>query len=82
MDDRVLEKMIEKIKESDAHTSEISTLVDVINHNAKHPAMGGILAGRLYNAFYYQTRRILHREPTPDEFKDFLKFMKECMTRN
>ena len=31
----------------------------------------GIAAGRLYNAFYYQTRRQLHRDPTPKEFEEF-----------
>jgi len=31
----------------------------------------GIAAGRLYNAFYYQTRRQLRRDPTPKEFEEF-----------
>ena len=31
----------------------------------------GIVAGRLYNAFYYQTRRQLRRNPTPEEFEEF-----------
>ncbi len=37
--------------------------------------MAGIMAGRLYNAFYYQTRRVLHRNPAPDEFEEFLGFV-------
>ena len=32
----------------------------------------GIAAGRLYNAFYYQTRRQLRRNPTPKEFEEFV----------
>lgn len=31
----------------------------------------GIAAGRLYNAFYYQTRRQLRRDPTQKEFEEF-----------
>lgn len=31
----------------------------------------GIAAGRLYNAFYYQTRRQLRRDPTLKEFEEF-----------
>ena len=37
----------------------------------------GIAAGRLYNAFYYQSRRILGREPTKEEFEEFLRFVKD-----
>ncbi len=36
-----------------------------------HYVAAGIAAGRLYNAFYYQTRRQLRRDPTPKEFEEF-----------
>ena len=35
-----------------------------------------ILIGRLYNSFYYQDRRVLSRNPTADEFLEFLEFVK------
>jgi hypothetical protein len=35
----------------------------------------GIVVGRLYNAFFYQSKRILDREPTKQEFDEFLKFI-------
>jgi len=34
------------------------------------------VVGRIYNAFYYQSKRILNREPTNKEFEEFLKFIK------
>jgi hypothetical protein len=34
-----------------------------------------IIVGRLYNTFFYQTKRILKRDPTKKEFEDFLKFV-------
>ena len=33
----------------------------------------GIVVGRLYNTFFYQTKRILKRDPTNQEFEDFFK---------
>jgi len=35
----------------------------------------GIVVGRLYNTFFYQSKRILKRDPTKQEFEDFLKFI-------
>ncbi len=35
----------------------------------------GLIVGRLYNTFFYQSKRILKREPTKQEFEDFLKFI-------
>jgi len=31
----------------------------------------------LYNSFYYQSKRILDREPTNEEFAEFLKILKK-----
>jgi hypothetical protein len=36
----------------------------------------GIVVGRIYNTFYYQSKRILNRDPTPQEFEEFLEFVK------
>ncbi len=36
----------------------------------------GIIVGRIYNAFYYQSKRILNREPTKEEFQEFVEFVK------
>ena len=37
----------------------------------------GIIIGRLYNSFYYQSRRILKRNPTEQEFSEFIQLLKE-----
>ena len=36
----------------------------------------GIIVGRLYNSFLYQHRRILKRNPTDEEFNEFIDFIK------
>ena len=81
MDDTVLLKLKEKADEFASHASEARQLADSIGKYDKNSDMGcamaGIMAGRLYNAFYYQTRRILHRDPTPLEFEEFLKFVSD-----
>ena len=82
MNTGVLVKLSEKLKEFDTHATEIEALAGVVDQNAEHTAaaISGIIAGRLYNTFYYQTRRILGRDPTPDEFKEFLKFVDKSIT--
>jgi len=35
----------------------------------------GIALGRVYNAFHYQTRRILKRNATEDEFNEFVEIL-------
>jgi hypothetical protein len=40
----------------------------------------GIVIGRLYNSFYYQTKRVLKRQPTEDDFTDFFEFIKKQHT--
>jgi hypothetical protein len=36
----------------------------------------GVVVGRIYNTFYYQSKRILKRDPTRQEFEEFLEFVK------
>ena len=36
-----------------------------------------IIVGRLYNSFYNQSRRILKRDPTQQEFSEFIKLLEE-----
>jgi hypothetical protein len=33
--------------------------------------------GRIYNSFHYQTRRILRRDATEQEFSEFLKLLSD-----
>lgn len=76
--DEILEKKIkQKLHETISNKEEIRQLVQLLSNidDSKSFALG-IIVGRLYNAFYYQTKRILNREPTEFEFEEFLEFVK------
>lgn len=77
MDKLLLKKIEQKIQETISKKDEIKQLIDSLSNidDSKSFAMG-IIVGRLYNAFYYQSKRILDREPTKDEFNEFLEFIK------
>ncbi len=77
MDEILLKKMEQKIQETISNKDEIKQLVQLLSNidDSKSFALG-IIVGRIYNAFYYQSKRILNREPTSEEFKEFLEFVK------
>ena len=72
-----MEKIKQKIHETISNKEEIRQIIQSLSSidNSKSFALG-IVVGRLYNAFYYQTKRILNREPTEIEFAEFLEFIK------
>ena len=72
-----MEKIKQKIHETISNKDEIRQLIQLLSNidDSKSFALG-IVVGRLYNAFYYQTKRILNREPTKFEFTEFLEFVK------
>lgn len=77
MDKRLEQKINEKILETLSKTSEIKEIARFLD-----PQKGddvsfqyGIMVGRLYNSFYYQSRRILQRGPTNEEFLEFLDIL-------
>ncbi|NOS61846.1 MAG: hypothetical protein HOO66_02235 [Nitrosarchaeum sp.] len=77
MDEILMEKIKQKIHETISNKDEIRQLIQLLSNidDSKSFALG-IVVGRLYNAFYYQTKRILNREPTKVEFTEFLEFVK------
>jgi len=77
MDEILLKKIEQKIQDTLSNKDEIKQLIQLLSNidNSKSFALG-IVVGRLYNAFYYQSKRILNREPTKDEFDEFLEFIK------
>ena len=72
-----MEKIKQNIHETISNKEEIRQLIQLLSNidDSKSFALG-IVVGRLYNAFYYQTKRILNREPTKFEFEEFLEFVK------
>ncbi len=77
MDETLLKKIEQKIQDSISNKDEIKQLIQSLSDidNSKSFALG-IVVGRIYNTFYYQSKRILNREPTPQEFEEFLEFVK------
>lgn len=77
MDEILMEKIKQKIHETISNKEEIHQLIQLLSNvdDSKSFALG-IVVGRLYNAFYYQTKRILNRKPTEFEFAEFLEFVK------
>ena len=79
MDKRLKEKMEQKISETFENTDEIKQIVkslDTLYDNTNSFGFG-VVIGRLYNSFYYQSRRILKRDPTKEEFLEFLDILKQ-----
>ena len=77
MDEILLNKIEQKIQETISNKDEIKQLVKLLSDidDSKSFALG-IVVGRIYNSFYYQSKRILNREPTKEEFKEFLEIIK------
>lgn len=72
-----MEKIKQKVHESISNKQEMRQLIQLLSNidDSKSFALG-IIVGRIYNAFYYQTKRILNRDPTESEFAEFLEFIK------
>ena len=80
MDEKIQKVLEEKIHESTSRINEITTLVNSLGESKERCmwAFGrGIIIRRLYNSFYYQSRRILKRNPTEQEFSEFIQLLKD-----
>ena len=77
MDEIILKKIRQKIKDATSNKDEIKQLIVLFSNVDSSDSFAlGVVVGRLYNTFFYQSKRILHREPTKQEFKEFLEFVK------
>ena len=77
MDKKIQEILEEKIRESTSAKDEIISLVNSLGGAKPYSVGRGIIIGRLYNSFYYQSRRILKRNPTEQEFSEFIELLKK-----
>lgn len=77
MNPQLKEKVDQKIKEVTMKSDEIFKIINSLDELRTHSDSFayGIAIGRLYNSFYYQCRRILKRNPTKDEFSEFLEIL-------
>ncbi len=55
-----------------AITGSLQSLIDKDNEGE---IAFGIALGRVYNAFHYQTRRVLKRNATDDEFRELVAML-------
>ena len=71
-----MNKLKQKIEDTTSSRDEIKQLIQSLSEldDSKSFALG-LVVGRIYNAFHYQSKRILNREPTATEFKEFLEFI-------
>lgn len=77
MDDRVKNVINSKIDEVINNTDEITVITRTLKKliDDEEQIAFGIALGRIYNAFHYQTRRILKRNATEDEFREFVDLL-------
>jgi hypothetical protein len=78
MDDKLREVIEKKIDAVFAKTDEIKKIIETLDElSTNTDAFSfGMIIGRLYNSFFYQCRRILQRDPTEQEFSEFLEILK------
>ena len=77
MDEILLKKIKQKIQDTVSNKDEVKQLVELLSDVDDSDSFAlGIVVGRIYNTFFYQSKRILNREPTKQEFKEFLEFVK------
>lgn len=75
--DKILKKKLEeKIQELFSQRNEIKQLQTISDFPDSKPFVLGIIVGRLYNSFFYQTKKNLNREPTNDELSEFIELVK------
>ena len=67
------EKLDYSLNQNDTDIEKIMLCFEQVDSNSLHI---GIVVGRLYNSFFYQHRRILKRNPSDDEFNEFVDFIK------
>ena len=76
MDEAIRGKLEEKIAETFLQKDVIMALAESLSGTeCKDSFVRGVVLGRLYNSFYYQTRRIFGRNPTEAEIKDFINLL-------
>ena len=80
MDPRVRKAILEKIDEAISNTAEVTSIqqkLASIPASSRDDFAYGIAVGRIYNSFHYQTRRILKRNATDEEFGEFLEILEQ-----
>ena len=77
MDEQIIKILVKKIGEIKTENNQTNQIIDEFSNLDSASFSSGIMIGRLFNSFYYQHRRILKRNPTDNEFNEFLEFLKK-----
>jgi len=77
MDEEIIKILEKKIVDIKSTNPQIDTIIHEFQNLDSDSFFSGIMIGRLFNSFYYQHRRILKRNPTDSEFKEFVQFLKK-----
>ena len=79
MDEKLLKTINQKIIEVFEDVNEIKIILESFKElSSENNSFGyGLVIGRLYNSFHYQCRRILKRNPTDEEFFEFIDILKK-----
>ena len=86
MDAALLDALMRKIAEIDAASERVAEMggrlgADGCGASPQDAFERGVAAGRLYNSFHYQCRRILKRDPTDGEFDEFIGIVQDNAAR-
>ena len=81
MDEKIRKIISNKLDEIFTKNDEITKIISSIDSLDAQSLRYGIIIGRLYNSFYYQHRRILERNPSSEEFNEFIDFIKNNAIR-
>ncbi|RNJ80266.1 MAG: hypothetical protein EB829_00510 [Nitrosopumilus sp. H8] len=76
MDERLLKVLEQKVQDATSQSGQVGRLAGLLA-DGQESFVFGVLVGRIYNSFYYQSKRILGREPTDAEFEEFLDFIRK-----
>ncbi|MGH1521789.1 MAG: hypothetical protein ACRBB2_05390 [Nitrosopumilus sp.] len=81
MNEIILKKIEQKIQDTILNNDDTEELICFLSTIDNSKSFGlGIVVGRIYNSFYYQTKRIFNREPTNEEFEEFIEFIEKRKT--
>ena len=77
MDDRLESIINDKIDDAIHKLDEIVKITEILKDivDDEEQISFGIALGRIYNAFHYQTRRVLKRNATDEEFTEFVEIL-------
>ena len=77
MHEEILKKLEQKISDIISDDKDLDEIGCFFSNSDDSKSFSlGVVVGRLYNSFYYQSKRILNREPNDEEFKEFMNLIK------